>query len=158
MKSICNEGTYCLLGCQELRSVDWTLDGLKAHPAASCHSGKPVTRRPSISIDRGMDKDDVVRIYRGIWLSQRKEQNCPICRDADGPRDCHTEWSESEREKQMVNINVYMWTLEKWYRWIYLQSRNRDSQVENKHMDTKREVGEVGWIGRLELTYIHYYI
>ena len=25
-------------------------------------------------------------------------------------------------------------------------------------MDTKGEVGDVGWIGRLELTYIHYYV
>ena len=33
-------------------------------------------------------------------------------------------------------------------------TRNRDTDVENKHTDTKR--GEVvGWIGRLGLTYIH---
>ena len=34
-------------------------------------------------------------------------------------------------------INTYMWNLEKWYRSTYLQGRNRDTHVENKHMDTK---------------------
>ena len=47
------------------------------------------------------------------------------------------QWSESEREKQTSYINAYMWNLEKWYRWSYLQSRNGDRDVENKCMDTK---------------------
>ena len=51
----------------------------------------------------------------------------------DGPRDCHTEWSKSEREKQILYINACMWNLEKWYRCYYLQSRNRDTDIENKH-------------------------
>ena len=55
----------------------------------------------------------------------------------DGPRDCHTEWSKLEREKQISNINAYMWNLEKWYRWTGLQGRNGDTVLENKHMDTK---------------------
>ena len=29
-----------------------------------------------------------------------------------------------------------MQNLEKWYRWSYLQSRNRDIDGENQHMDT----------------------
>ena len=44
-----------------------------------------------MSINRGMDKEDVVRIYNGILLMHKKEQNWVICRDMDGPRDCHTE-------------------------------------------------------------------
>ena len=36
-----------------------------------------------------------------------------------------------------------MWNLEKWYRRSYLQSRNRDTDVENKYIDTKGK-GE-GW-------------
>ena len=63
----------------------------------------------------------------------------------DGPRDCHTEGSKSEREKQIAYINAYIWTLEKWYRSSYVQSRNRDTDIENKCMDTK---GERGWGGR----------
>ena len=34
-------------------------------------------------------------------------------------------------------INAYMWNLEKWYRRTGLQGRNRDTDVENKRMDTK---------------------
>ena len=66
-----------------------------------------------------------------------------------GPRDCHTGWSKSEREKQITYINAYMWNLEKWYRWTYLQSRNRDTDIENKRMDTKggRGGGMEGEIG-----------
>ena len=57
----------------------------------------------------------------------------------DGPRDCHTEWSKSEREKWILSINAYIWNLEKWYRWTYLQGRNRDTEVENGYVDTGRE-------------------
>ena len=72
-----------------------------------------------------------------ILLSHKKEQTWAICRDVDGSRDCYTEWSKSEREKQILYVNAYMWNLEKWYRWTGLQGRNRDTDVENKHMDTK---------------------
>ena len=92
-----------------------------------------------------MDKEDVAHIHNGILLSHKKECNWLICRDVDGPRDCHTEWSKSEREKQILYINTYMCNLEKWYRWTGLQGRNRDTDVENKCMDTKVESG--GWRG-----------
>ena len=71
------------------------------------------------------------------------------------------EWSKSVREKQISYINEYMWSLEKWYRSTGLQIRNRDTDVENKCMDTKGGkwwgvvVVVVVWIGRLGLTYIH---
>ena len=64
-----------------------------------------------------------------------------ISRGMDGPRDCHTEWSKSEREKQISYDIAYMWNLEKWYRWTCLQSRNRVTDVENKLTDTKGERG-----------------
>ena len=35
-----------------------------------------------------------------------------------------------------------MWNLEKWYRWSYLQSRNKNTD-ENKHGHW--EVGEMNW-------------
>ena len=44
---------------------------------------------------------------------------------------------KSEREKQILYINTYIWNLEKWYTWTSLQGRNRDTDVENKRMDTK---------------------
>ena len=95
-------------------------------------------------IDRWMDKEDVVHIYNGILLRYKKERNWVICRYVDGPIDCHTEWSKSEREKQISYINACMWNLEKWYRWTGLQGINRDTDVENKLMDTKAESGGGG--------------
>ena len=53
-----------------------------------------------MSIDRGMDKD-VVHIYNGILLSHIKEWNKAICSNMDGLWDCHTEWSKSDKEREM---------------------------------------------------------
>ena len=36
-----------------------------------------------------------------------------ICREVDGPRVCHTEWSKPEREKQIPYANTYIWNLKK---------------------------------------------
>ena len=39
----------------------------------------------------------------------------------DGPRDCHTEWSKSEKEKYcMITLSN-----NKWYKWTYKTDRNR---------------------------------
>jgi len=38
-----------------------------------------------MSINRGMDKEDVVHIYNGLLLNHKQEQNCIICSDVDGP-------------------------------------------------------------------------
>ena len=52
-------------------------------------------------------------------------------------------WSKSERDKQISYNIPYMWNLEKWNRWTYLQSRNRVTNVEKKLTVTKS--GEGGW-------------
>ena len=57
------------------------------------------------------------------------EWNSAICRGMDRSRDYHTEWSKSEREKQISYNIAYMWNLEKQCRWTYLQSRNGDTDV-----------------------------
>ena len=61
---------------------------------------------------------------------------------------------KSEREKQASYNIAYMWNLEKWYRWSYSQSRNRDMDVENKYAETKgeKESGRKLW-----LTHIYYF-
>ena len=111
-----------------------------------------------MSIDRGMDKEVVVHIYNGILLSHKKERNCVICWDVDGSRDCHREWSKSEREKQISHINACMWNLEKRYRWTGLQGRSWDTDVENKRMDTKwgkprwgGDGGVLNWAIRMDM-------
>ena len=87
----------------------------------------------------------MAHIYNGILLSHKEKQNQVICSEVDGARVCHTEWSKSEREKQIPYANAYIWTLEKWYRGTGLQGRNRDTDIENKCMDPKG--GKQGWGG-----------
>ena len=44
-----------------------------------------------MSIDRGIDKEDVEHIYNGILLSHLKEWNDAIFSNVNGPTDCHIE-------------------------------------------------------------------
>ena len=64
-----------------------------------------------MSIDRWMDKEDVAHIYNGILLSHKKKRNWVTCSEVDGPRVCHAEWSKSERVKQILYANTYIWNL-----------------------------------------------
>ena len=64
--------------------------------------------------------------------------------DVEGPRQCHTERSESETEKQKSHINKHIvcgidssGTDDKF------QGRNRDMHLESKDRDTKVE--GMGW-------------
>ena len=60
-----------------------------------------------------MDREAVAHINNGILLSHKKKWNWVICSEVDGPRVCHTEWSKSEREKQIPYANTYIWNLKK---------------------------------------------
>ena len=51
-----------------------------------------------MSIDRRMDKGVVCK-YNGILLSHKKEWSNAICSHMDGPRNDHTKWSNSEKNK-----------------------------------------------------------
>ena len=117
------------------------------HPNVHCSTiyNSQVMKATKMPTDRRMDKEDEVHIYNGILLSHKKEWNWVISTHVDGPRECHREWSKSEREKQISYINTYMWNVEKSYRWTGFQGRNRDIDVENKCVDTKE--GKRGWGG-----------
>ena len=97
-----------------------------------------------VSINRWMDKEDVAYIYNGILLSHKKERNWVICSEVDGLRDCHTEWSKSEKEKQIPYANMHIWNLKKKrYWWTLWQGRNKDADGENGLEDIGGE-GEGG--------------
>ena len=61
-----------------------------------------------MSINRWMDKEDVVHIYNRIVLSHKKERNNAICSDMDGPRDYHNKWNKPYREGQMLYDIAYI--------------------------------------------------
>ena len=44
----------------------------------------------------------------------------------------------SQKEENISYIKAYIWNLEKWYWWTYLQGKNGDTDIEN------RLVGAVG--------------
>ena len=64
-----------------------------------------------MSIDRWMDKEEVVHVYNGILLSHKKEWNNVIWSNMDGPGVYHTKWSKSDRERQISYDITYMWDL-----------------------------------------------
>ena len=61
-----------------------------------------------VSINRWMDKEDVVHIYDRILLSHYKEWNNAICSNMDGHGDYHTKWRKSDRERQISYDIAYM--------------------------------------------------
>ena len=54
-----------------------------------------------ISTDRWKDKEDVVYVHSGILLRHKKEWNNAIYSSMDEPRDNHTKWSKSDKDKYM---------------------------------------------------------
>ena len=57
----------------------------------------------------------------------------------DRPRDYHTKWSKSDRERQIPYDTTYMWNKFIYKTETYLQNRNRLTDIENKLMATKKE-------------------
>ena len=81
-------------------------------------------------------------IYTTQYYSDiKKEWNNAICSNMDGPRDYHTKWSKSDRERQISYDITYIWSLKKWYKWTYLQNRNSLTDIENKHSYQRGNVG-----------------
>ena len=59
-----------------------------------------------------------------------------------GPRDCHSEQRKSTREGQILYDIPYMWNPEKLYKGIYLQNRNRVTDIRNNFMVAWKKRGE----------------
>ena len=81
-----------------------------------------------------------------------------------GMKQCHLQrrgWTlrllhrvKEVRKRKQIPYNIaFMWNLEKWWRWTYLQSRIRVTVIENKLMVPQRDVN-----GKLLLTYIRYHV
>ena len=101
-----------------------------------------------MSINRWIDKEDVVYMYSGILLSHKQEWKWVIWSDVDGPRVCHTEWSKSEK---ITYINACVWDLGKWYRWPYLQGRKKGRCREQTCGPRGGWEGEGGLGGKIDM-------
>ena len=56
----------------------------------------------------------------GILLSHKKERIWVSSNEVEEPRAYYTEWSKSEREQQILYININIWNLERWNWRTYL--------------------------------------
>ena len=91
-----------------------------------------------MSINRGIDKEDVAHIHKGILLSHKKEQHYVICRTVDGPRDCHN-MEVSQKEKNKYILTYICEIQQNGTDEPICKAEIRDTVIENKHMDTKGE-------------------
>ena len=91
-------------------------------------------------IDQWLDKEDVE------YYSAIKEWNNAICSNMGEPKDYHTKWTKSNRERWVTCNTTYMWNLKKWYKWTYLRNRNRLTDIGKKPTVTE---GERGWRNKL---------
>ena len=98
-----------------------------------------------MSIDKWMDKEVVVHIHNWILLSCKKEHIWVSSDEVDEPSTYYTEWSKSERERQILYIYAYIWNLERQYQWSYMQGSKGDTDVKNRLLDSVGE-GEGGMI------------
>jgi len=61
-----------------------------------------------------MDKEDAygihthARMHNAILLSHKKEWNNAICSNMYGPRDYHTKWSKSEKDKYDIICEIFL--------------------------------------------------
>ena len=84
-----------------------------------------------MSINRRMDKEDLIHIYYRIILSHKKGWNNPICSNTDGPGEYHTMWIKSDRERQ-ISYHLYAESNQNDKKRTYLQ--NRDSQISKSNL------------------------
>ena len=68
----------------------------------------------------------MVHIYNRILLGYEKDWNNAICGNMDGLRDCHTNWSKSEKEKYHLYVE-----LKKMIQ-MSLFTKQRVTELENK--------------------------
>ena len=97
----------------------------------------------SLTIEGENDKFNYIKIKNFCtsnatmkYYSAIKRMSLSQLYEVDETRACYTEWCKLEKEKQILYINTYIWDLERWYWWTYLQGKNGDTDVENGLVDT----------------------
>ena len=105
----------------------------------------PVCKRQS------MHKEVVGHTHNGILLSFEKEHIWVSSNKVDEPGAYYTEGHESETESQILYINAYIWSLERWHQWSYMQGSKGDTDVKNRLLDSVGEdKGGMFWENSIE--------
>ena len=89
----------------------------------------------------------MVHLYNRILVSHKKEWNWEICRDIDEPRETfiQSEVCLFVDSRDMVQMNIY----------AKQKYRHRQREHICEHQGGK---GSMGWIEKLGLTHIYYYL
>ena len=103
-------------------------------PRSSIYNTK-IMETTQMSIDRWTDEDAVIRVYNQMLLSLKKECIWVSSEEVD-EKVSYTEWSQSERQKQVSYTNANTWNLESLYWWSYLQRSNGNTDTEKRLTDT----------------------
>ena len=91
-----------------------------------------------------------VHTHTGILLSYKKEYIW-VSYEVDETITYYTEWNKSERERQIPYINAYVWSLERWYWWSYMQGSKGDTDIKNRLLDSVGEgEGRLLWENSIE--------
>ena len=121
-------GCHVLLQCMKVKS--------ESEVAQSC----PTLRDPTDcsllgSSVHGISQARVLEWVAIYYSATKREWNKVICSNMDGPRDCHTEWSKSEKDKyHMISLTCG----------IKKRGANEliyKTEVENKLMITRGKAG-----------------
>ena len=110
-----------------------------------------------MSINRWMDKEDVIHVYNGILLSHKKNEIMPFAATwMDLDIIILSEVSQKEKDK----YHTVLLTCESkiWHKWTYLRNRNRLTGIENRLVVARgeRRGGGLDWefgISRCKLLY-----
>ena len=72
---------------------------------------------------------------------QKSHEDYAICSNMNGPRDCHIEWSKSEKEKCLWHP-LYAVSKKKWHKWTNLQNGLTDLVKENLQLPGGKDQGK----------------
>ena len=93
-------------------------------------------------------------IYTMEYYSAIKKIKNVICTNMDGPRDYHTEWSKTDRERQISHDKTYMWNLIKNATKELIYKTETNSQISNPILWSLRWKHCIeGGIGKVGITY-----
>ena len=110
-----------------------------------------------ISINRWMGRESALHTRRGMLLIYKKECSWVGSSEVDELRAYYTEWSKSQREKQISYVNAYIWNLERWHWWTYLQGISGDRDTKNRLVDAVgKGEGGTNWKRSIEMSLLPY--
>ena len=99
----------------------------------------------------------MVHRHNGVLLSYKKECNWVHSNEVNEPRAYYTEWSKSEREREILYTNACIWNLERWYQQSHAQGSKGDTDIKSRLLDSW-EKERMGWFERKALKHTHHHM